>query len=101
VFLSDTLAGERIGLEPIDDRWYTIYFAEFPLGYSTVAPEPFIDYRKQQASTSLMQGTGTCPFPCTPSPKPGPEIVNYVLGLNCQRCARLDTGEEEQNPGGA
>jgi transposase InsO family protein len=33
VFLSETLAGERIGLEPIDDRGYTIYFAEFPLGY--------------------------------------------------------------------
>ncbi len=32
VFLSETLMGERIGLEPIDDRWYTIYFAEFPLG---------------------------------------------------------------------
>jgi transposase InsO family protein len=32
VFVSETLMGERIGLEPIDDRWYTIYFAEFPLG---------------------------------------------------------------------
>ncbi len=32
VFVSETLIGERIGLEPIDDRWYTIYFAQFPLG---------------------------------------------------------------------
>jgi len=32
VFISETLMGERIGLEPIDDRWYTIYFAQFPLG---------------------------------------------------------------------
>jgi len=32
VFLSETLMGERVGLEPIDDRWYTIYFAQFPLG---------------------------------------------------------------------
>lgn len=32
VFVSETLIGERIGLEPIDDRWYTIYFAEFSLG---------------------------------------------------------------------
>ncbi len=32
VFVSETLQGERIGLEPIDDRWYTIYFAQFPLG---------------------------------------------------------------------
>jgi len=32
VFVSETLQGERIALEPIDDRWYTIYFARFPLG---------------------------------------------------------------------
>lgn len=32
VFVSETLIGERIGLQPIDDRWYTIYFATFPLG---------------------------------------------------------------------
>lgn len=32
VFISETLMGERIGLEPIDDRWYTIFFAQFPLG---------------------------------------------------------------------
>jgi hypothetical protein len=31
VFVSETLAGEPIGLEPIDDRWYTIYFADFAL----------------------------------------------------------------------
>jgi len=32
VFVSETLQGERIGLQPIDDRWFTIYFAQFPLG---------------------------------------------------------------------
>src|SRR5262249_32257680 len=32
VFVSETLIGEHIGLQPIDDRWYTIYFAQFPLG---------------------------------------------------------------------
>jgi transposase InsO family protein len=32
VFISETLAGEAIGLEPNDDRYYTIYFASFPLG---------------------------------------------------------------------
>jgi len=32
VFLTETLAGEPIGLEPIDDRYFTIYFATFPLG---------------------------------------------------------------------
>ncbi len=32
VFLSEVLEGERIGLLPIDDRYFTIYFAKFPLG---------------------------------------------------------------------
>jgi hypothetical protein len=32
VFVSETLRGERIALDPIDERWYTIYFAQFPLG---------------------------------------------------------------------
>jgi putative transposase len=31
VFLSEVLDGERIGLLPIDDRHFTIYFAELPL----------------------------------------------------------------------
>ena len=32
VFLSEALIGERVGLESIDERYFTIYFAEFPLG---------------------------------------------------------------------
>src|SRR5271166_2052003 len=32
VFLSEVLWGERIGLLPLDDRWYTVYFARVPLG---------------------------------------------------------------------
>ena len=32
VFLSETLAGEAVGLEPIDERYYRIYFAKFPIG---------------------------------------------------------------------
>jgi len=31
VFLSETLIGETIGLLPIDDRVYTVYFAAFPI----------------------------------------------------------------------
>jgi transposase InsO family protein len=31
VFLSDVLWGERVGLLPVDERWYTIYFAHLPL----------------------------------------------------------------------
>ena len=31
VFLSEVLWGERVGLLPSDERWYTIYFAHVPL----------------------------------------------------------------------
>jgi hypothetical protein len=31
VFLSETLIGESIGLLPMDDRFYTVYFAAFPI----------------------------------------------------------------------
>jgi putative transposase len=31
VFLSEVLWGERIGLLPVDERWFTIYFAQLPL----------------------------------------------------------------------
>jgi hypothetical protein len=32
VLVSETLRGERIGLEPIDDRWYTILLRRVSLG---------------------------------------------------------------------
>ncbi len=31
VFLSEVLWGERVGLLPSDERWYTVYFAALPL----------------------------------------------------------------------
>jgi putative transposase len=31
VFLSEVLWAERIGLLPVDDRWFTIYFAQLPI----------------------------------------------------------------------
>lgn len=32
VFLTEALIGEPVGLEPVDERYFTVYFAEFPLG---------------------------------------------------------------------
>lgn len=31
VFVSETLTGESVGLLPMDDRYYTVYFATFPI----------------------------------------------------------------------
>jgi hypothetical protein len=31
VFFTEVLEGERVGLLPLDDRWFTIFFARFPI----------------------------------------------------------------------
>ncbi len=31
VFLSEVLWGERVGLLPLDERWFAIYFAQLPI----------------------------------------------------------------------
>jgi hypothetical protein len=31
LFLSEVLAGERVGLLPVDERWFTIYFAQLAI----------------------------------------------------------------------
>jgi transposase InsO family protein len=74
VFVSETLMGERIGLEPIDDRWYKIYFAEFPLGYfdsrtRTVHRLPATGFYTADA------GEGELP----PSPAPHPQNPDQKL----------------------
>ena len=45
VFLSETLMGESIGLLPVDDRFYTVYFAAFPIARfdshrGVIVPQP-------------------------------------------------------------
>lgn len=51
VFVSEVLWGERIGLLPVDDHCYTVYFAQFPIArfdsrqaYLTPLPKPGVDY---------------------------------------------------------
>jgi transposase InsO family protein len=92
VFLSETLIGEYVGLEPVDERWYIIYFAQFPLArfdsrtWTVHRLTPALDLYIADAEKGEPP-----PSSCTPSPKPGPKSVNYVPGLNCQLCPRLDT----------
>ena len=68
--MSEVLWGERIGLLPVDDRWFTIYFARFPIArldsrHSRMAPLPkATDFSKVDA------GKGEIP----PSPAPHPQI---------------------------
>jgi transposase InsO family protein len=68
VFVSETLTGECIGLQPIDDRWYTIYFAEFALGQFDSRTRTVHRLSPGPASTEREQGKGNCPLPLQPHP---------------------------------
>jgi len=66
VFLSEILWGERVGLLPEDDRWFTIYFAQLPLAR--------FDSRKLQVMPLLKTGS-LANVPAgeeDPSPSPAP-----------------------------
>ena len=66
VFLSEILWGERVGLWPEDDRWFTIYFAQLPLAR--------FDSRKLQVMPLLKTGS-LANVPAgeeDPSPSPAP-----------------------------
>jgi transposase InsO family protein len=68
IFLSEVLWGERVGLLPVDDRWFTVYFAHLPLGRfdsrqlrMSPLPKAGVDYR-------TIAGKGEA----SPSPAPHP-----------------------------
>ena len=75
VFLSETLMGERIGMQPIDDRWYKIFFAEFLLGRfdsrtrTVHRISPAVGFNKDEAEE------GELP----PSPAPHPQNPDQNL----------------------
>ena len=79
IFLSEVLWGERVGLLPVDDRWFTVYFAHLPLGRfdsrqlrMSPLPKAGVDYR-------TIAGKGEA----SPSPAPHPLNLNdeKVSGL--------------------
>jgi transposase InsO family protein len=72
VFVSEVLWGERIGLLPVDDHCYTVYFAQFPIArfdsrhaYLTPLPKAGVDYKTDA-------GKGEA------SPSPAPHPLNQV-----------------------
>jgi transposase InsO family protein len=69
VFLSEVLWGERVGLLPVDDRWFKVYFAEVPLALfdsQRLYLKPLPDAEEK---TRRSKGRGRAPFLCTPSPQ--------------------------------
>ena len=91
IFLSEVLWGERVGLLPIDERWYTVYFAEVPLArfdswQRRVVPLPAKKNREGESAAEASsfyvagQGKGKFPFPCT-HPLTGMQSKEKVSGM--------------------
>ena len=78
VFVSETLIGERIGLDPVDDRWYILYFAQFPLARFDSSSGTVHRLRTHNFYTEWMQGRGT-----PPSPAPHPQNPDQNLSTMC------------------
>jgi len=75
VFLSEVLWGERVALLPVDERWYTIYFAQLPLGQfdswrRRVEPLPKDFYEDEAGEEDK-----------SPSPAPHPLTNEKVSGM--------------------
>ena len=68
VFLSETLEGEHIALEAIDDRWYTLYFADFPLAQFDSRTRTI--HRLRPAKAFYIADAGEEERPPSPAPHP-------------------------------
>jgi hypothetical protein len=68
VFLSETLRGENIGLLPIDERFYTVYFAAFPIAHLDGHKLRIVPKSKRRGDFGVGAGEGEA----SPSPAPHP-----------------------------
>ena len=68
VFLSETLMGESIGLLPVDERVYTVYFAVFPIARFDSYQQVILPLPKEKDFSGRGAGEGEE----SPSPAPHP-----------------------------
>src|SRR5271169_5418220 len=87
VFLSEVLQGERIGLLPLDDRYFTIYFAQSPIARFDryrlrVVPLPKQHHgRGPEAKEFVMDEAGEGESSPSPAPHPLTESEQKVSGM--------------------
>jgi transposase InsO family protein len=80
VFLSETLIGESIGLLPMDDRFYTVYFAAFPIARFDSHKRMMVPPLKEKDCS----GRGAREGEASPSPAPLPlEAENDKVSGMC------------------
>jgi len=77
VFLSVVLWGENVGLLPEDDRWFTIYFARYPIAR--------FDSQKLRATPLSKTGSGTTAGEGDASPSP----PTHISGQNDQKVSGI------------
>jgi putative transposase len=68
VFISEVLSGERIGLLPVDEHCYTVYFAQFPIAHFDSRHAYLTRLPKQGLTTKIDAGERDA----SPSPAPLP-----------------------------
>jgi len=68
VFLSEVLWGERIGMLPVDERWFTIYFAQLPIAAFDSYDLRVVPWHKPSGFDRDEAGEGEV----SPSPAPHP-----------------------------
>jgi transposase InsO family protein len=68
VFLSEVLWGEPVGLLPIDDRWFTVYFAQYPIARFDSRQLRVLPLKKAKDYGMADAGEGEV----SPSPAPHP-----------------------------
>ncbi len=81
VFVSQVLWGERVGLLPIDDRCYKVYFAQIPLALFDSDHGYCCLYPPGKATLLTLQGKEMLPLPLHPIP-------STQRSGKCQVCAR-------------
>jgi transposase InsO family protein len=83
VFLSEVLWGERVGLLPFDDEWYTVYFAQHPLARFNARDgrvSPLVKTKlkvNRRSNQAVRTGSGEA----SPDPVPQPSNLEKVSGM--------------------
>ncbi len=72
VFLSEVLWGESVGLLPVDDRWFTVYFAQVPIARFDSKQLRVMPLPKAGVDYKADAGKGDA------SPSPAPHPLNQV-----------------------
>jgi hypothetical protein len=71
VFLSEVLWSEPVGLLPVDDRWFTVYFAQYPIARFDSRQLRVLPLKKAREFGMADAGEGEA------SPSPAPHPLNH------------------------